>query len=91
MCNFACPASGGDDITMTHTKSNDIQYNVYPPKRQRRGEYYPFGMQTANSWTRENATGNNFLAKADPVGGKYDYKEKINSGFGGAYYAGFYY
>jgi hypothetical protein len=48
-------------------------------------------MQTANSWTRENATGNNFLAKADPVGGKYDYKEKINSGFGGAYYAGFYY
>jgi RHS repeat-associated protein len=24
--------------------------------------YYPFGMQTANSWTRENTTGNNFLA-----------------------------
>jgi RHS repeat-associated protein len=25
-------------------------------------KYYPFGMQTANSWTRENTTGNNFLA-----------------------------
>ena len=32
-------------------KSNLIQYN----------EYYPFGMNTANSWTRENTTGNNFL------------------------------
>jgi RHS repeat-associated protein len=37
---------------VTHTKSNIVQYN----------EYYPFGLQTANSWTRENATGNNFLA-----------------------------
>jgi RHS repeat-associated protein len=36
---------------MTHTKGNVIQYN----------EYYPFGLQTANSWTRENNTGNNFL------------------------------
>ncbi len=40
-----------DDITMTHTKGNVIQYN----------EYYPYGLQTANSWTRENSTGNNFL------------------------------
>ncbi len=40
-----------DDITMTHTKGNVIQYN----------EYYPFGLPTANSWTRENTTGNNFL------------------------------
>lgn len=39
-----------DDVTVTHTKSNLIQYN----------EYYPFGMQTANSWTRESVTGNNF-------------------------------
>ena len=30
---------------------NKVQYN----------EYYPFGLQTANSWTRENTTGNNFL------------------------------
>ena len=46
---------------MTYTPSNVIQYN----------EYYPFGMNTANSclptealakvWTRENTTGNNFL------------------------------
>ncbi|MBX2895773.1 MAG: hypothetical protein KF763_10045 [Cyclobacteriaceae bacterium] len=41
-----------DDVVMTHTKGNVVQYN----------EYYPFGMQTANSWTRENVTGNNFLA-----------------------------
>lgn len=25
-------------------------------------KYYPYGLQTANSWTRENATGNNYLA-----------------------------
>ena len=41
-----------DDLKVTHTKNNLIQYN----------EYYPFGMQTATSWTRENNTGNNFLA-----------------------------
>ncbi len=40
-----------DDIAMTHTKGNVVQYN----------EYYPFGMQAVNSWTRENTTGNNFL------------------------------
>ena len=42
---------GGDDFKVTHTKSNVIQAN----------EYYPYGLQTANSWTRENNTGNNFL------------------------------
>jgi RHS repeat-associated protein len=41
-----------DDFKITHTKSNLIQGN----------EYYPFGMQTANSWTRESVTGNNYLA-----------------------------
>ena len=40
-----------DDFKVTHTKSNLVQAS----------EYYPFGMQTANSWTRENSTGNNFL------------------------------
>jgi len=35
-----------------HTPSNIVQAN----------EYYPFGMQTASSWTRENATDNKFLA-----------------------------
>jgi RHS repeat-associated protein len=76
MCIFACPATGGDDVTMTLTKSNIIQYNACLPKPRllsgRRQEYYPFacpperkrrrGLQTANSWTRENVTGNNFLA-----------------------------
>ena len=41
-----------DDLTITQTKTNVLQYN----------EYYPFGLQTQNSWTRENSTGNNFLA-----------------------------
>jgi len=39
-----------DDFKVTHTKSNVLQYN----------EYYPFGLQTATSWTRES-TSNNFL------------------------------
>jgi RHS repeat-associated protein len=40
-----------DDFKITHTKTNVVQYN----------EYYPFGLTTANSWTRENTTGNQFL------------------------------
>jgi len=40
-----------DDVVITQTKGNVVQYN----------EYYPFGLQAANSWTRENNTGNNFL------------------------------
>ena len=39
-----------DDIQMTYTPTNLLQYN----------EYYPYGLQTANSWTRDN-TKNNFL------------------------------
>ncbi len=41
-----------DDYKVTHTKSRLIQGN----------EYYPFGMQTENSWTRESETGNRYLA-----------------------------
>jgi RHS repeat-associated protein len=51
---FSLSRPCGNDVVMTHTKSNVIQYN----------EYYPFGMNTANSWTRENTTGNNFLYNA---------------------------
>jgi RHS repeat-associated protein len=40
-----------DDVKMTYTPGNILQSN----------EYYPFGLQTANSWTRDNTT-NNFLA-----------------------------
>ena len=40
-----------DDVKMSYTPGNVIQSN----------EYYPFGLQTANSWTRDNTTGNNFL------------------------------
>ncbi|MFM9839314.1 MAG: hypothetical protein ACKVOQ_13685 [Cyclobacteriaceae bacterium] len=41
-----------DDFKVVQTKTNVIQYN----------EYYAFQSPTANSWTRENATGNNYLA-----------------------------
>ena len=40
-----------DDYKVTYTPTNVVQYN----------EYYPYGLQTATSWTRENATGINFL------------------------------
>lgn len=39
-----------DDVTVTHTPGNVVQYN----------EYYPFGLQAGTSWTRENNS-NNFL------------------------------
>lgn len=39
-----------DDLKVAHTKTNVIQYN----------EYYPYGLQTSNSWTRANNK-NNFL------------------------------
>ena len=39
-----------DDVTISHTPTNVIQYN----------EYYPFGLQTERSWTRANNR-NNFL------------------------------
>lgn len=42
-----------DDLSITHTKTNVIQYN----------EYYPHGLQTNMSWTRENSK-NDFLYNA---------------------------
>jgi RHS repeat-associated protein len=42
-----------DDFKITHNKSNVIQYN----------EYYPFGMQTAKSWTRDGSK-NDYLYNA---------------------------
>jgi len=55
-----------NDVTMTLTPNNVIQYNACPTEDKRRRKYYPFvpiasGMQTANSWTRDTATKNNFL------------------------------
>lgn len=40
-----------DDVVVTHTPGNVVQAN----------EYYPYGQQTTNSWTRQLATANNFL------------------------------
>jgi RHS repeat-associated protein len=55
-----------DDVTMTHSKGNVIQYN----------EYYASQLQTSQSWTRENVTGNNFLANGstelNPTSNFYD-------------------
>jgi RHS repeat-associated protein len=42
-----------DDFKITHTPTNVLQYN----------EYYPFGLQTENSWTREGSN-NAFLYNA---------------------------
>ncbi|RAW01109.1 Ig-like domain-containing protein [Pseudochryseolinea flava] len=42
-----------DDLNITLTKSNVIQYN----------DYYPFGLEAATSWTRENNS-NSFLYNA---------------------------
>jgi RHS repeat-associated protein len=42
-----------DDLKVTHTKTNVVQYN----------EYYPYGLQTNMSWTREDSK-NNFLYNA---------------------------
>jgi RHS repeat-associated protein len=52
-----------DDLNVTHTKTNVLQYN----------EYYPFGLQTSKSWTRENVQGNNYL---------YNEGSELNSGNG---------
>jgi RHS repeat-associated protein len=55
-----------DDFNVTHTKSRIVKYN----------EYYPFGLQTANSWTREGAVDNKFLnnggTELNPTTGWYD-------------------
>ena len=54
-----------DDFKVTHTPTKIIQSS----------EYYPFGMQTASSWTRTNSS-NNFLynggTESNPVTGMYD-------------------
>ena len=42
-----------DDVVITQTKTNIVQYN----------EYYPFGLQTSTSWTREGSD-NDFLYNA---------------------------
>ena len=50
-----------DDLTITQTKTNVLQYNEYYPFLARRSLGVGGGLQTQNSWTRENTTGNNFL------------------------------
>ena len=51
-----------DDLTITQTETNVLQYNEYYPFLARRSLGVGGGLQTQNSWTRENSTGNNFLA-----------------------------
>ena len=48
-------------MIVEYSPTNVIQYNACPPKLQRRREYYPFGLQTERSWTREESTENNYL------------------------------
>jgi RHS repeat-associated protein len=55
-----------DDLSIKHVKSPVIQYN----------DYYAYGLQTGNSWTRDN-TKNNFLynegSEQNPTSGNYDH------------------
>ncbi len=55
-----------DDVTMGYTPSPILQQN----------EYYPFGLQTTNSWTRTGTVANEFLGNGgtelNPVTGVYD-------------------
>jgi RHS repeat-associated protein len=54
-----------DDVAITYTPTRVIQYS----------EYYPYGLQTAGSWTRENNS-NNFLynqgSELNPESGWYE-------------------
>jgi RHS repeat-associated protein len=43
-----------DDVAMTYTPGNIVQYN----------EYYPFQSTTQSSWTRQGAAANNFLGNS---------------------------
>jgi RHS repeat-associated protein len=43
-----------DDLKITHTKTNVIQYS----------EFYPYGLSASTSWTRENTTENKYLYNA---------------------------
>ena len=45
-----------------HLQMDGLRYQVV--SKVQYNEYYPFGMNTANSWTRENTTGNNYLYNA---------------------------
>ncbi|WP_254166293.1 hypothetical protein [Chryseosolibacter histidini] len=68
-----------DDVTITHTPTNIIQYN----------EYYPFGLQVATSWTRENNK-NDYLynegSELNATSGWYgDVLQKLRSGSGQVY------
>ena len=49
---------------MSSMDARVIQYNACPSVAKRRREYYPFGLQTSASWTRENTKGNNYLYNA---------------------------
>ncbi len=64
-----------DDLAITQTKSNVVQYNACPPKLKRRREYYPFGLQAQRSWTRDNSK-NNFTgnggSEMNPINGWYE-------------------
>jgi RHS repeat-associated protein len=55
-----------DDLKIEHQQGHVIQYN----------EYYPFGMENQNSWTREDAKDNQFLynggTESNSLTGLYD-------------------
>jgi RHS repeat-associated protein len=62
-----------DDVVMTHTKSNVIQYNACLPEPKRRQEYYPGNNFLGNGGTELNTTSNLYdldYRNYDPILGR---------------------
>jgi RHS repeat-associated protein len=50
-----------EDVSNNYVYFDDFKVTVTPTNIIQSNEYYPFGLQTANSWTRDNNVANNFL------------------------------
>src|SRR5258706_4433406 len=51
-----------EDVSNNYVYFDDFKVTVTPTNILQSNEYYAHGSMTANSWTRDNATQNNFLA-----------------------------
>src|SRR5690606_28816451 len=60
-----------DDFKVTHTPTNVIQYN----------EYYPFGLQTSNSWTREDSSNDYLYNGGNELNGNTGWYETFFRGY----------
>jgi len=64
-----------EDQSNNYVYFDDFKVTVTPTNVVQSSEYYPFGLQTANSWTRDNSS-NNFLydkgSELNTTSGLYD-------------------